>query len=274
MDKLIGQARLAHAGLAHQRHYLAVPACRLRQRPMQSLELGLPSHKARQPPCRGGLEAPPQCTGPHQLKDIHRVWQALHRHGPQGVHPHQPFHQSEGAGGQPDAPRCGHLFHTRRQDRGLPHRRVVHMQVITDCPHHHFARVETHPHAQLQAPRAAHLLGGGLHGRLHGQGRVAGAQGMIFVGNRGAKQGHNAITEHLVHRALEAVHGVHHEMDGRIEELLGSFGIEPPDEFGGVLEVSKQHGHLLALTLQGRASREDLVGEMGWRVGERRPVLG
>ena len=67
---------------------------------------------------------------------------------------------------------------------------------------------------------------------------------MIFVGNRGAKQCHDAIAEHLIHRALEAVHSVHHEMDGGVEELLGGFGIEPPDEFGGVLEVGKQHDHL------------------------------
>ena len=69
MDKLIDQARLAHTGLAHQRHHLAVPGCRLRQRLVQGLELVLPPHKARQPPGGSGLEAPPQRTGPHQLKD-------------------------------------------------------------------------------------------------------------------------------------------------------------------------------------------------------------
>ena len=75
-------------------------------------------------------------------------------------------------------------------------------------------------------PGAAHRLGGGLHGRLHGQGGIAGAQGVVF-GNRGAKQSHNAIAEHLIHRALKVVHGIHHELDSRIEELLGGFGIEP-----------------------------------------------
>ena len=63
-------------------------------------------------------------------------------------------------------------------------------------------------------------------------------------------------------------------MQGGIEELLGGFGVEAPDEFGRVFEVGKEHGHLLALAFQGGAGREDLVGEMGWRVGERRPVLG
>src|SRR6266851_8073611 len=97
---------------------------------------------------------------------------------------------------------------------------------------------------------------------------------MVFVGNRGTEEGHNAIAEHLIHRALEAVHGVHHNMDGGVEELLGGFRVETPNEFSGVFEVGKEHGHLLALALKSGAGREDLVGEMGWGVGKRRPVLG
>src|SRR6266508_1810690 len=49
MDELINQARLAHAGLAHQRHHLAVPGLRLRQRLVQGVELVLPPDEARQP---------------------------------------------------------------------------------------------------------------------------------------------------------------------------------------------------------------------------------
>ena len=100
--------------------------------------------------------------------------------------------------------------------------------------------------------RAAHLLGIGLHGGLHGQGGIAGAQGVVLMGNGGPKQGHNAVAEHLIHRALEAVHGVHHALQGRVEELLRGFGIEAPDEFGGVLEVGKEHRDLLAFAFQGR----------------------
>ena len=71
MHKLIGQARLAHARLAYQCHHLAVPGFRLRQRLVQSLQLGLPPDKARQPPGSRRLQAPPQRTRPHQLKDVH-----------------------------------------------------------------------------------------------------------------------------------------------------------------------------------------------------------
>src|SRR5262249_40304605 len=60
-------------------------------------------------------------------------------------------------------------------------------------------------------------------------------------------------------------------MEGRIEELLGGFGIEAPNEFRGVFEIGKEDRDLLALPGQGRAGRQDLVGEMGGRVGEGRP---
>ena len=104
------------------------------------------------------------------------------------------------------------------------------MQVIANGAHHHFAGVEAHPDAHLQAVGAAHLLGIGAHGGLHGQGRVAGAQGVVFVGNGGAKQGHDAVAQHLIHRALEAVHGVHHALQGRVEQALGGFRVEAADE--------------------------------------------
>ena len=120
---------------------------------------------------------------------------------------------------------------------------------------------------QLQALGAPHLLGVGAHGGLHGQGRIAGAQGMVLVGDGRAKQRHDAIAQHLVHRALEAVHGVHHAVQGRIEELLGGFGVEVADQFRRVLEVGKQHGDLLALAFQGAAGRENFLGQIGRGVG-------
>jgi hypothetical protein len=88
------------------------------------------------------------------------------------------------------------------------------------------------------------------------------------MGNGGTKQGHNAIAEDLVDGALEAVHGVHHMVDGRIEELLGRFRVEPPDEFRWVFEVGKQHRDVLALTFQDGTHGTNFVRKMRWRVGE------
>ena len=74
--------------------------------------------------------------------------------------------------------------------------------------------------------------------------------------------------KHLVHSALVAVHGVHHVLEDRIEELLGGFGVEAGEEFRGIFEVGKQHGDLLAFAFQRAAGGQDFLGEIGWGVGE------
>ena len=48
---------------------------------------------------------------------------------------------------------------------------------------------------------------------------------MILMGNGGAKQRHDAITHHLVDGTLIAMHGVHHALQHRVEELPGLFRI-------------------------------------------------
>jgi hypothetical protein len=70
------------------------------------------------------------------------------------------------------------------------------------------------------------------------------------------------------------MHGVHHAVQSRVEELLRGFGIKATDERGGVFEVGKEHRDLLALAFQGGAGGQNLIGEMGWRVGERGRVRG
>ena len=105
----------------------------------------------------------------------------------------------------------------------------------------------------LQAVRAADLLRIAAEAGLHRQGGVAGAHGMILMGQRGAKQGHNAVAQHLIDRALIAVDGVHHAVQGRIEQLPGVLGVAVRQEFHRAFEVGKQHGDLLALAFEGGA---------------------
>src|SRR5262245_14078981 len=52
------------------------------------------------------------------------------------------------------------------------------------------------------------------------QGSVAGTQSVVLVGNGRTKQGHAAIAQHLVHRAFNPVHGVHHALQGWIAVSL------------------------------------------------------
>ena len=70
------------------------------------------------------------------------------------------------------------------------------------------------------------------------------------MGNGGTEEGHNAIAQHLVDGAFIAVHGVHHNVDGGIEQLLSGFRVEVFDQFGGVFDVGEQDGDLFAFPCQ------------------------
>ena len=142
------------------------------------------------------------------------------------------------------------------------------MQIVPDGAHHHLTRVEPDAHPQFQAVGAADVLRIRAHGGLHGQRGIASPQGVVFVGQGGPKQGHNAIAHHLVDGALKAVPRVHHAVQRRVEELLGGFRVETANQFGGIFQVGKQHGHLFALAFQRAAGRENFLREIGGGVGE------
>jgi hypothetical protein len=73
------------------------------------------------------------------------------------------------------------------------------------------------------------------------------------AGQRRPEQGHDAIPHDLIHRAFVLVHGRHHAIEDRIEQVPRLLGVTVGQQFHGAFEVGKQHGHLLALTFQGTA---------------------
>ena len=115
---------------------------------------------------------------------------------------------------------------------------------------------------------AAHLVGIAAQGVLHGQGGITGAYGVVFVGQRCPKQRHNAVAQHLVHRALVAVHGLHHGVQGRVQDGPGLFRVEVADQLRRALEVGKQHRDLLALPFKRGLGGEDFFGEIRGCIGE------
>ena len=168
---------------------------------MERRELGLPPDKVCQATGDCGLQASAHPTRPDQLEHLHRLRQPLDRHRSQGVDLHQAFDQPQRRHCQPNAPRRGQLLHARRQVGGLAHGGVVHVQVVADRADHHLAGVEPDPDAHLQAVGATDLLGIVPQGGLHRQSGVTGAQGVILMGDGSAKEGHDAIAQHLVDRA-------------------------------------------------------------------------
>jgi len=247
---------------------LALPS--LRQCLRQRRQLLIASDKARQPTRHSGLEAAMDGGGPDQLEDVHGLGQTLDRYRPQGVDPYGTLDQPQGSCRQANRPRRCQLLHTMRQIRGQAHSRVVHVEVVADGVHQHAPGVEPDTQQHLQPMGAADFLSVAPQRALHRQGGIAGTQGVVLVGNGRTKHGHEAIARHIVHRAFEAVHGVHHALQGRIKEGLAGFWIEVTDQFGIPCEVGKQHGDLLALTLHGAARGENLLGQIGGRVGKRR----
>jgi len=172
----------------------------------------VPSDKPAQPTRRSRLQAAADGRDSDQLKHFHGLCQALDGDRSQGVHPHQPFHQSQRRGRQQDAAGGGKLFHARGQVRRLAHGRVIHVQIIANGAHYHLTRVEPDTDLHRQSLRVPYFLGITLHGRLHGQCGIAGPRGVILMRQGRPKEGHDAIAQHLVHGAFVAVHCFHHQV--------------------------------------------------------------
>jgi len=90
---------------------------------------------------------------------------------------------------------------------------------------------------------------------------------MVLVGNRGAEQRHDAIAHDLVHRALEAVHSVHHPVEHNVEDLAGLLRIAISEQLHRALEVGEEHRDLLALAFESCLGGQDLLGEVLGSVG-------
>ena len=95
MDELVHQAGLAHPGLAHHGHHLAVARAGLLERLPQGGDFRLAPHKAGEAPRGRGLEAAAQGAGPDQLEHLHRLCHALDRYWSQGLHLHQALDQPQ-----------------------------------------------------------------------------------------------------------------------------------------------------------------------------------
>ena len=91
---------------------------------------------------------------------------------------------------------------------------------------------------------------------------------MVFVRQRCTEQRHDAVAHHLVDRALVAVHGVHHGVQGRVQEGWAALGVEVADQLRRAFEIGKEHRDLLALAFQRAARGENFLGQIGGRVGK------
>ena len=85
------------------------------------------------------------------------------------------------------------------------------------------------------------------------------------MGQRRTEQGKDAIPQGLRDIALILMYGVHHELQGGINNRSRLFGIESFDQRRRAFEIGKQRRDRLALTLRQR-DRTNAFGQMGRRV--------
>ena len=133
----------------------------------------------------------------------------------------------------------------------LPDGGVVHAEVAADGADDDLAGVQADADVSADGLGAPERLGVAGHGRLHLQRRIAGAHGVVLVGQRRAEQRHDPVAHHLVDGALVAVDGLHHALEHRVEELPRLLRVPIGEELHRALQVGEEDRDLLALAFEG-----------------------
>jgi hypothetical protein len=92
---------------------------------------------------------------------------------------------------------------------------------------------------------------------------------VVFVAQWRAEERHDPIAHHLVHRPLEAMDGIHHVLEHRIEDLPRLFGVAVSQQFHRAPEIGEEYRDLLAFALQRTSRGENPFGEVSGRIGLR-----
>ena len=219
------EAGLPDAGLAHDRHELAVAGPRVPERLPELLQLGVAPDEARQPPGRGCPEPRPHQTEPRELVYLDGIHQPLQGHRPEGRDLDIALRQPQRVRRQQGHPRPGELLHPSSQMRRLAHGGVVHAEVGADGPDDHLPGVEPDSNLHVDSVSPANLLSVTAQSGLHVEGGITGSDGVILVGERRAEERHDAVAHHLVHGALVAVDGLHHAFEDGVQEFPGFLGV-------------------------------------------------
>jgi hypothetical protein len=262
MDELPEETGFPHAGLAHHRDNLAVTLAGFFERLSERLELGVPPHEAREPADRGRLKAPAYRSCPSDLVDLDRGPDPFNGDEAEGLDLNETLRQPKRCGREQDAPGGRQLLHARREVSGLPHGRVVRVQVAADGAHHHVAGVQPDPDLDIEPFASTELVTVSADCRLHPERWVAGAHRVVFVRQRRPEQRHNPIAHHLIHGAFVPMDRLHHQFEHRVEELAGFLGVAVGQQLHRALQVGEEDGHVLALSLEGSLGGKNALSEV------------
>jgi hypothetical protein len=121
----------------------------------------------------------------------------------------------------------GAASHPLGETHGVASRRVLQRQIIPDRSGHDLAGVQPDADGEVESAAAAQL--GGEAGQLpqQPQGGMAGAGGVVLLGERGAEQRHQPIARELVHHTLEAVDPLAQDRQAAIHQPPPVLRVEP-----------------------------------------------
>ncbi len=223
--ELPDEPRLADARLADEHHDLAVSAPGLLHGRGEVAQLRIPSDEAAQAPGGRQLEPRADRTRCLELVDFHRGCESLDRDRTEGLHRDVSLDEPQRVLGEEGLAGRRELLHTPREVRRLADGSVVHPQVVAHGSHHDLAGVEAHADLQREPVQLTELLGQQANALLHPERRIAGAHGVVLVGERRAEEGHDAVAHDLVDGALVAVDRLHHPLEDGVEEPPGVFRV-------------------------------------------------
>ena len=205
----------------------------------------------------------PCCDRPDDLVCLDRLGEPLDMHGAEGPdrYPrpnkvHRLSRSEYGAG-------LSELLHARGKVHCLPHSAKSHLEITPNGTDDDLAGVEADTDLERYSALPLELVATGGKPRLHPKCRVAGADSVVLVGERRAKQRHDPVSHGLVDGALEMVDGFHHTLEDLVQEHGGVLGVAPCKERHGGEDVGEEHRHLLPLSRKRLASNPDPLGQMG-----------
>ncbi len=265
---LLGQAGLAHAGLAEEeRQVRAAGADGGGERVAEEPHLGVAADEgdAGAGPLPGldqRLDGGPRLDGLVPPPDLDRpeVLVAEHRGGA-GV----------GVGADDHLAGLG-----RRLEPGGGVHHVAHGRVVAAGPEgadEHLAGVDPDAHAH----RGADAGGLALDRALHLEGGPHGPLGVVLVGQRCAEQRHHGVADDLVDPATVGGDVVGQQVEASVDEVLDLLGIGRLGQRGEADQVAEDHGDdpaLVRCRVQGVSARGTEPGALGHRRRARRARHG
>jgi hypothetical protein len=267
--KLEEEAGLADPRLPSDEDHLPMARLGLLETFEQEPKLALSAHKGRQPPLGLHLQARAGHPGGEHLPGADRLGLPFQGEFPKGADIEVAPHQAMDGVGNQDATRVGRRLEAGRYVRRVPHRGVVHAQIVPDASHHYEARVETLPHLETDASPPPQLLLIAFQRFPDPQGRMDRALGVVLMRDRGPKERHDSVPEELIHGPFVAVHLGQHQLEGLAHQAVDVFRVEPLREGGEPRDVHEEDRHLLALPFEGAARGQDLFREVFGGIGLR-----